>query len=113
MFFGPWQLVDMDLTSSSHTKGNGFSLVEKVKLSFLKMKREDECCRGEPAKSGINSPEEQKWKRRGRPCVRHATAACGSRLVWIKAGVDPEFFRPSTPSRLINFLLISSLFLIN
>ena len=50
----------MDLTSSSQTKGNGLSLVEKVKLSFLKMKREDEGYGGEPAKSGINSPEEQK-----------------------------------------------------
>ena len=71
----------MDLTLSSQTKGNGFSLVEKVKLSFLKMKRQDEGYRSEPAKSGITSPEEHKWKRRGRPGVCHATAACGSRLV--------------------------------
>lgn len=76
---------DMGLTLSSQTKGNGFSLLEKVKFSFLKMKRKDEGYKSEPAKSGTNSPEGQKWKRRGKTCVCHATAACASRLVWTRS----------------------------
>lgn len=76
---------DMGLTSSSQTKGNGFSLLEKVKLSFLKMKRKDEGYTSEPAKSGINIPEGQKWKRRGKTCVCHVTAACASRLAWTQS----------------------------
>ena len=74
----------MGLTSSSQTKGNGFSLLEKVKLSFLKMKRKDEGNRSEPAKSGINSPEGRKWKRRGKTCLP-CDAACASRLVWTRS----------------------------
>lgn len=88
----------MGLTSSSQTKGNGFSLLEKVKLSFLKMKRKDEGYSSDPAKSGIDSPEGQKWKRRGKTCLPCDQSLC------LQAGVDPEFFRPSTSSRLIHFL---------
>lgn len=82
----------MDPTLPSWTKAHVLLLVKKVELFFLEVKG------GMQTRGVTTAPRNKSW--RGEWETEHSPSCLN---LWIKAYVNPEFFRPFTSSKLINF----------